>query len=397
MSSTVSQGRLVRDGRRLPFFVVTKAATAVIRHSFDAKRRTTALAIYATLVEQANDEGSDTFEAARGRIAAAAGVHASTLTRFANLLEEAGLLTIQRRKAGSANLPNLWTLADPPLLASDDEGSPGATPPRLRRGPSSPESTDLLASDEDPSSPQTRVFKEPSEEQEPAANAAAASADAPDGSNDAAGSSSKNDEKIREHWGNVTAYLKAYGFDRATLIEAAPRLKALCRRRVNDLADIDWPGVTALMLDAKGTPALYADQPAGVLAWALGQRGAEAKRSTAAAAPPNIKPPAGAAPKIVVDPDSEIVLAWDRVLQDARKHIDGDAWDTWLSVIVPVDVSEGELRIAVPSHARSWIDHGLSPLLAASTTRVIDKHVTKVRILPRDQVILSDQQTESSA
>ncbi len=78
---------------------------------------------------------------------------------------------------------------------------------------------------------------------------------------------------------------------------------------------------------------------------------------------------------------ADLDRAWSAIIEDARRHIGDDAWDTWLSVIRPVSTDGHQLWIAAPAHARAWITHRLLPLLSASATRVLDRPL-KVVLTP---------------
>lgn len=82
-------------------------------------------------------------------------------------------------------------------------------------------------------------------------------------------------------------------------------------------------------------------------------------------------------------PTADLDRAWSAIIEDARRHIGDDAWDTWLSVIRPVSADGHQFWVAAPSHARAWISHRLLPLLSASATRVLDRPL-KVVLTPGD-------------
>lgn len=112
------------DERRLPFFMVTKAATKAIRESFESRRGQTALAVYVAIVELANDARSESFEKPRKAIALRAMVNVRVLDSYVAELEGLGLLRVERQRAGDMNLPNRWTLTDPPDVAYSDDTTP---------------------------------------------------------------------------------------------------------------------------------------------------------------------------------------------------------------------------------------------------------------------------------
>ncbi|MFA4929844.1 MAG: DnaA/Hda family protein, partial [Patulibacter sp.] len=80
---------------------------------------------------------------------------------------------------------------------------------------------------------------------------------------------------------------------------------------------------------------------------------------------------------------ADLDRAWSAIIEDARRHIGDDAWDTWLSVIRPVSADGHQLWVAAPAHARAWISHRLLPLLSASATRVLDRPL-KVVLTPSE-------------
>jgi chromosomal replication initiator protein len=82
-------------------------------------------------------------------------------------------------------------------------------------------------------------------------------------------------------------------------------------------------------------------------------------------------------------PAADLDRAWSAIIEDARRHIGDDAWDTWLSVIRPVSADGHQFWVAAPSHARAWISHRLLPLLSASATRVLDRPL-KVVLTPSE-------------
>lgn len=126
----VAQGQVVRDGRRLPFVAITKDALRVLDEAFPkpAELRQ-ARSVYLALIEIANRGQSDTFAAGRPHIASISGVGVKTLDRLVPRLEEAGIVTVKRRRELGVNLPNVWTLTDPPstvLGVASVQTHPGA-------------------------------------------------------------------------------------------------------------------------------------------------------------------------------------------------------------------------------------------------------------------------------
>jgi chromosomal replication initiator protein len=68
---------------------------------------------------------------------------------------------------------------------------------------------------------------------------------------------------------------------------------------------------------------------------------------------------------------SDLDRAWAAILDDARRQIGDGSWDSWLSVLRPVSTDGHQLWVQAPSHARTWIEARLAPLLSASATRVM--------------------------
>lgn len=123
----------VRDGRRPPFAYQELVATAIIRLAFEGQKRMAALAIYQTMTEVANEararvNGDSPFEAERKRLADLAGCSPDTIDRYTTRFIELGLLDVERRRQGSLNLPNLYTLLTPEPPPDGGGRTPAATP-----------------------------------------------------------------------------------------------------------------------------------------------------------------------------------------------------------------------------------------------------------------------------
>lgn len=141
----------MRDQRRAPFCWATTAVLRAINErcghghvGLDERplRVAEARSAYLALVQVANDKhrsgGRDGFEASRSEVAGVAGMQARTLDRYAAVFVEMGLLVIERRRAGGANLPNRWVLVEPeevgrsthhPLRPAPHDGALSAPPP----------------------------------------------------------------------------------------------------------------------------------------------------------------------------------------------------------------------------------------------------------------------------
>jgi hypothetical protein len=107
----------VRESRP-PFCYQTIDALRAIRERFDGPRVASALGVYTTLTEVANEVGGDaareSFEATRKRIAGMCGISIDTLDRYVKVFEEIGVIEVERRVEGSAHLPNVWRICAPP-------------------------------------------------------------------------------------------------------------------------------------------------------------------------------------------------------------------------------------------------------------------------------------------
>lgn len=133
MAEVPDDARVIMDDRESGFCYQTRDALAVIREAFAGTRRTTALAVYLTFTDVANEKGGSKarggFDATRADIAEATGVSLDTLDRYAKEFVKIGVLKVQRHRIGKANLPNTWALCTPTSL------SPAATPSRTERVP----------------------------------------------------------------------------------------------------------------------------------------------------------------------------------------------------------------------------------------------------------------------
>lgn len=115
-SQTVS----VRDRRRLPFVMVTKAALEAIRSRFDGRRGQAALAVYIAIIECANDARSESFALSRAEIAVRGMVNVRSMDRYVPELEDLELLEVDSGKATGGI--NQWTLTDPEGCDSESQG-----------------------------------------------------------------------------------------------------------------------------------------------------------------------------------------------------------------------------------------------------------------------------------
>lgn len=104
----------MRDDRRAPFCWQDVRSLAHIRAHVDRKHRKTALAIYVTMTELANEQRSDTFTAARATIAERSGSSDRTVDEFADQFIRLGLLKKEERRRAGKSLTNVWTLQSPP-------------------------------------------------------------------------------------------------------------------------------------------------------------------------------------------------------------------------------------------------------------------------------------------
>jgi len=124
---------VIHDARRAPFCFQTHAALDVIRERFVGAKRTTAIAVYVAMTETANRNGGsvarESFRASRKEIADRAGVSVDTLDRYAADLAEAGLIEVERERVGTVNLPNRWSLVEPPVRTGAPPSRTGAATP----------------------------------------------------------------------------------------------------------------------------------------------------------------------------------------------------------------------------------------------------------------------------
>jgi chromosomal replication initiator protein len=70
---------------------------------------------------------------------------------------------------------------------------------------------------------------------------------------------------------------------------------------------------------------------------------------------------------------SDLERAWAAIIEDARVQIGDGAWDSWLAVLRPMSTDGHQLWVQAPSHARTWIEARLVPLLSASASRVMQR------------------------
>jgi hypothetical protein len=395
---TIAQGRVTVDGRRLPFFAITKAATAALRRELTGAELRTALAIYTVLVEHANDEGLDSFTAERARLAERAGVNPSTLTAYAKKLVQAGVLEVEHRREGSANLPNVWTLVEPPqaddapsssqtrrgkategVLASDED------PPRATRGPSSPDTPEAVASDEDPSSSQTTPIQEGQEEQEgpPAATRTSAAAPAREGT--VPGRLPDDPDDLEPL---LTAALR--GFTKlwmsAELESWTNEVRDELRRHIDVARATDWDAAGEILADLRRSGRLKARTPKAAARFALRQDKPMQRRPAPTPTPDGPRRRhAGTAPRVDLPPPTDIAAAAWTTLREALPDTVDPAWQTWLDAVHPLRVEGRTLVVTTDPVAASYVASRLVPLLqrTASDQRLgelqfVDPHTAAI-------------------
>lgn len=125
---------MISDERRPPFCYQTHAALDAIRSKFTGAKRTTAIAVYVVMTETANRQGGATarasgFRAARAEIAERVGISVDTLDRYVSDLCAIPLLNVIRERAGEVNLPNRWSLVEPPRRTDAPPSRMGAATP----------------------------------------------------------------------------------------------------------------------------------------------------------------------------------------------------------------------------------------------------------------------------
>lgn len=98
----------MRDRRHAPFFWIAVTEMAAIRLCFEKEQRRTAIAIYATLVELANEARSSSFTATRTEVAERAGVTPKTLGDYVPDLVATGVLSVGENDGWKK--PSTWEL-----------------------------------------------------------------------------------------------------------------------------------------------------------------------------------------------------------------------------------------------------------------------------------------------
>lgn len=114
-----------------PFVWQGRPAMDLVRHCFDGRERTYAIAIYQALSTLANDERGMEFEASRAQIADLSGVTDRTIDRYTDTFQRVGLLEVERQAGpGGEKIPHRYLILDPPTHAKPvQEGGEAASPP----------------------------------------------------------------------------------------------------------------------------------------------------------------------------------------------------------------------------------------------------------------------------
>lgn len=132
----------VRDGRTLPFVPVTTAALDAIRSVCERRQLPFARSLYLALLEAANDDRSDRVSVSRKRLGEIAGLSASAITTYAQILAAAGVLEIREQAFNGERLANEYVVREPTssnagvgaqdddLGAQDDGGRRSGRQPR---------------------------------------------------------------------------------------------------------------------------------------------------------------------------------------------------------------------------------------------------------------------------
>jgi hypothetical protein len=160
----------LRDSRRAPYCWQDVRALAHLRQRVERKNLKSALAVYVTMTELANEQRQDSFTAARATIAERAGVTDRTVDNCAELLIAAGLLAKEERRTASRSLTNVWTLLTAPKSEAATGGSEVAAPyggetiAPSGGETSSPDSTANVGSDSVP--PVTSIKKKKEEDEQ---------------------------------------------------------------------------------------------------------------------------------------------------------------------------------------------------------------------------------------
>jgi hypothetical protein len=125
----------ITDKRNLPFFMITKPACAVLGTAFAGRRLPVARSIYFAIARLANDAGTrESVVTPRKAIATEAGVNVRVVDEYTPALEACGLLRVERVMTGGVNLPNRWTLVDPPCVSTTGSDPERTTPASIARG-----------------------------------------------------------------------------------------------------------------------------------------------------------------------------------------------------------------------------------------------------------------------
>lgn len=148
--------QVIRSRQRRGWFAIEKPATEAIRLHFVTKpnglRLNTALAVYMTYCELANDARGEDVRIARKVIATMAGVNPKAVSEYTQELEHAGVIHIERRQVEGVNLPNIVTLVDVEL---EPFGGEGPTPPPVAATPDGEGLSDRGSGPEAPLSEET--------------------------------------------------------------------------------------------------------------------------------------------------------------------------------------------------------------------------------------------------
>ena len=130
---------IVREIGKISFVWQELWATRLIREKYGGKRRATAIAIYQSLTECANEhsiqlsETTSIFPAFLIHIGELAKKHPSTVKRYVNEFKEMKILTWKCEREGKINKANLWILLTNPLHNGEPISPHNSVPNALAR------------------------------------------------------------------------------------------------------------------------------------------------------------------------------------------------------------------------------------------------------------------------
>ncbi|NQV14576.1 winged helix-turn-helix domain-containing protein, partial [bacterium] len=108
---------IVEDRRPVAHARQEKAVLRLIRAHYDESKRVTgAIAAYVAITEKASNMQSKEFAATQGDIGRLAGMHRNTFSKYIEDFEKLGIIGVERRKVGNANIPSIFSLLPCPMI-----------------------------------------------------------------------------------------------------------------------------------------------------------------------------------------------------------------------------------------------------------------------------------------